>query len=133
MARIRRYMNFVNGWEQVATASEGLPYLEASRLKLRELIAQARSQSADQAAYTAIKQQITKDLRQTLRSGQLLVDLLKTAAKEHFGPDSEKLVEFGVQPFRGKVRTAPSPGGVEDAEPTAPAPLTPSHTPDPRK
>ena len=134
MARVRRYMNLINGWEQVVAASEGLPHLEASRAKLQELVAQARSQSAQQATFTAMKQQYTKDLKQTMRSGQLLVDVLRTGAREHYGTDNEKLVEFGMQPFRGRTRTQPpSSGGVENAQPEDSAPLTPALTPDTAK
>lgn len=134
MARVRRYMNLVNGWEQVVTASEGLPHLEASRAKLQDLIEQAKSQSAQQASLTATKQQYTKDLKQTLRSGQLLVDVLRTGAKEHYGPENERLVEFGMQPFRGRTRTQPpSSEGVEIAKPADSAPPTSTLTPDTTK
>lgn len=134
MARVRRYMNLINGWEQVLTASEGLTHLEASRAKLQDLIEQARSQSAQQSTFTAMKQQYTKDLKQTLRSGQLLVDVLRTGAREHYGTDNEKLVEFGMQPFRGRTRTpTPSSGGVENAKPKESAPLTSTLTPDTTK
>lgn len=134
MARVRRYMNFINGWEQVVAASEGLTHLAASRAKLQDLIEQARIQSGQQSTFTAMKQQYTKDLKQTLRSGQLLVDVLRTGAREHYGTDNEKLVEFGMQPFRGKARTSPpSSGGVENAKPKEPAPLTPTLNPDTTK
>ena len=134
MARVRRYMNLVNGWEQVVTASEGLPHLAASRAKLQELIDQAKIQSGQQSTFTAMKQQFTKDLKQTLRSGQLLVDVLRTGAREHYGTDNEKLVEFGMQPFRGRPRTStPSSGGVESVKPADPASLTSTLTPDTTK
>lgn len=134
MARVRRYMNLINGWDQVVAASEGLPHLAASRAKLQDLVEQARIQSAQQATFTAMKQQYTKDLKQTLRSGQLLVDVLRTGAREHYGTQSEKLVEFGMQPFRSKIRTPPpSSGGVENAQPEDSAPLTPTLPPDTAK
>lgn len=123
MARVRKYMNLINGWEQVVAASEALPHLESSRVKLQGLITQARAKSTQQASYTATRQQITKDLQQTLRSGQFLVSMLRAGAKEHFGPDNEKLVEFGMQPFRGQSRSLPPPEGPEDVKP-APDPET---------
>jgi hypothetical protein len=123
MARVRRYMNLINGWEQVVAASEGLTHLEVSRVKLQGLVEQARNQSVQQASDTATKQQATKNLKETLRSGQLLVDVLRTGAREHYGTDSEKLVEFGMQPFRGKTRTPPPPPeSTEDAEPATQVP-----------
>jgi hypothetical protein len=123
-------MNLINGWEQVLAASDGLTHMEASRVKLQDLIEQARSLSFQQGSYTASKQQFTKDLKQTLRNGQLVVDVLRTGAREHYGPDNEKLVEFGMQPFRGKIRTPPPPPeGPEGVEPETPA--LPSSTPTP--
>jgi hypothetical protein len=133
MARVRRYMNLINGWEQVEAASEGLTHLEASRAKLRGLIEQARTQSTQQGSYTATKQQLTKDLKQTLRSGQLLVDVLRTGAREHYGPDNEKLVEFGMQPFRGKARTLPPLTEPEEVKPEMSTPTAPIPTPDTTK
>lgn len=134
MARVRRYMNLINGWEQVLAASEGLSHLAASRAKLQDLVEQAKVQSSQQSTFTAMKQQYTKDLKQTLRSGQLLVDVLRTGAREHYGTDNEKLVEFGMQPFRGKTRTPPpSSGGVENAKPAELAPMTSTPTADTTK
>jgi hypothetical protein len=51
--------------------------------------------------------------------------------KQHFGAEGEKLVEFDMQPFRGRARTSaaakqqqeppPIPGAPEAPEPTSPA------------
>ena len=47
-----------------------------------------------------------------LREGDALANFLKPGARAHYGSDSEKLVEFGVQPFRGRSKkkvTEPPP------------------------
>jgi hypothetical protein len=110
MARVRRFLNVLNGWEQVAAAQEAnaveIPHMEAPLAKLRGLLEQARILTKQQDSLTAGKQDVSKQLRKTLRQGQKLVDLMRTGAVEHFGADSEKLVEFGVQPFRGRARKA---------------------------
>src|ERR687895_2551321 len=85
--------------------------------KLRGLLEQARNLSAQQSALTASKQEVSKQLRRTIRQGQKLVDVMRTGAQEHFGVDSEKLVEWGLQPFRGRTRkAATTPPEKPDAE-----------------
>lgn len=132
MARVRRFLNVLNGWDQVAAAQEAnaaeIPHMEAPLVKLRALIEQARSLTQQQGALTASKQEASKTLRKTLREGQKLVDLMRTAAIERFGADHEKLVEWGVQPFRGRAKktvTKP-PEKPDDKAPdsASPAPST---------
>ncbi|HEV2851345.1 MAG TPA: hypothetical protein VHC97_00925 [Thermoanaerobaculia bacterium] len=107
MARTRQYLNRLNDWEQVGAAQEAnaaeLPHLEAPRTKLKALLEQARSLSMEQSTLTASKQEISKKLRQVIREGEALAGLLRTGARVHFGTTSEKLVEFGMQPFRGRT------------------------------
>jgi hypothetical protein len=124
MARLRRYLNSLNGWEEVEAAVEAyateLPHLEVLRPKLLELLEQARSLTVQLNDHTASKQDTYKKLRQSIRQGQRLVDVMRTAAREHFGPDNEILVKFGVQPFRGRSRTKktkpPETGNPEKPE-----------------
>ena len=42
----------------------------------------------------------------------------RMAVRDHYGPRSEKLAEFGLQPFRGRKAKAEVPA----VEPTAPSP-----------
>ena len=131
MARVRRYMNRTNGWEQVLSAvaanAADLAHLEAARAKLQGLLEQARSLNLQQAIATAAKQEATKALQEVLRQGETLVDLLRTGAREHYGNRSEKLVEFGMQPFRGRKRPAATEPPVEPApEPEERRSSTPS-------
>ena len=65
-----------------------------------------------------------------LRTGNLVADLLRTAIREHYGISSEKLIEFGIEPFRGKKRkTEPAPTEPEPAPEPAES-LSPASTPD---
>jgi hypothetical protein len=122
MARTRSYLNRLNGWEQAIAAVEAreeeLPHLALRLPKLREFLAVARSLSVQQLSLTASKQDASRRLRQTIRKGETLMDFMRTGAREHFGNSSEILVEFGVQPFRGRPRP-------EDETPTPPSPETP--------
>ena len=108
MARERQYLGVLNGWEEAGGAVEAhateLPQLELMRPKLQDLLAQARSLVLQIDDHTSSKQEAQKKLRLVVRQGQRLVDFMRTGAREHFGPDAEILVKFGVQPFRGLSR-----------------------------
>ena|SRR5687768_8650158 len=116
MAKVALYMNKVNGWAQVAagvTANEAqVPQLLGGLSRLEVLIALMRSLSVQFAALRASKQELAQQIQAALREGDALADFLKTGARAHYGNDSEKLVEFGVQPFRGRTKkkvTEPPP------------------------
>lgn len=103
--------------ESMAANVDELQSYEGSRLKLEGLVAQAHALTQQQAALTAAKQEISRQLRTVLYEAQRLTTVLRFAVKEHYGRDSEKLVEFGLQPFRGRARK-PKP----ETPPEAPAP-----------
>ena len=127
MAEERLYMNAVTGWDQMATAvtanNDQVAHLEVSLPQLRERSQRARSLYAQYAAMKAAKQEVWKELQQVLEEGDASMRYLKEGVRAHYGKRSEKLVEFGVQPFRGikrksaKNSTAPavSPAPVPDS------------------
>ena len=130
MAKLQRYLNFLNGWEQVASAQEAnaaeLPHMEGPLTKLRGLLEQARNLTNEHHTLTATKQDVSKNLQKTIKQGQKLVDLMRTGAVEHFGAESEKLVEFGVKPFRGRAKKAavkpPENPNAKTPDSSSPAP-----------
>jgi len=132
MARPRKALNVVTDWDQSASAAEAnaaeLPHLEAPRIKLQGLSTLTRNLLVEQSALSARKQDVTRQLEKALREGQALTDFIRTGARAQFGPTSEKLVEFGMVPFRGRSRK-------KDSEPTTTpspeTPETPTATPSP--
>jgi hypothetical protein len=101
--------------------SAELPHLDGSRAALAELLEQARSAFGDQAVHTAAKQAASRQLEGSLTEGLRLATVLRLAVKAHYGIRSEKLAEFGIQPFRGRpapVVEAPAPPPAE--EPSVP-------------
>jgi hypothetical protein len=129
MARLRRYLNRLNGCEEVNAAveahAEELPHLELLRPKLLEFLQLARQLTSQQGSLTASKQEATRRLRKVIRQGEAVVDVMRTGARQHYGNSSETLVEFGVQPFRGRPRRAdeeppetPTPENPESPTPT---------------
>jgi hypothetical protein len=102
------------GWLDIATSvaanAADLPHLQAHSAKLAEMLNEARALFAEQAALTASKQEISKRLQRLLDGGEKLATFLRTGVRENYGNRSEKLVEFGLQPFRGvrrKTKEAP--------------------------
>ena len=99
-----------------------LPQVEISMTKLGTVMGRVMDLSKQQGAMTAGKQAASKELKTLLIEGQRLANALRALVKEHYGIRSEKLAEFGLQPFRGRVRTV---------KPATPAPATPPATPTP--
>ena len=106
-----------------ANATE-LPHLEPTRQIFGDLLTRIEDVFVQQAATVARKQDLSKQLQNLLAEGQRLATVLKKAVAAHYGPRSEKLSEFRLQPFRGRNRKKPAepelPEGPEPTEPTVP-------------
>ncbi|HYO15464.1 MAG TPA: hypothetical protein VE685_19900 [Thermoanaerobaculia bacterium] len=103
----------VGDWQNLLASIEAnsadLAHLEFSRLKLSGTLDRVVDITKQQSALTASKQEMTRQLREALAEGNRLATVLRLAIKEHFGIRSEKLAEFGMQPFRGRPRKAKPP------------------------
>lgn len=127
MNRETTYKGILGDWEQLnkmlSENSAELPHLEMSRLKLEELLRQGLEVAARQSALRAEKQEASRQIRGLIADGQRLVSVLRLAVKEHYGPRAEKLVAFGVQPFRGRKpkdkQPTPPPAEPSPAEPAS--------------
>jgi len=86
-----------------ANAGE-LQHLEGARLRLGQLLTQAQASAQEQAALIATKQEAARQLLRFLVAAQRVATGIRRLLKEHYGPRSEKLAEFGLQPFRGRPR-----------------------------
>ncbi len=122
-----RYADHFKEWEEItvsvaANASE-LPQLELLRAILERLLQEARDLTQQQAALQASKQESSKRLQTVMREGKKLATVMRGGLKHHYGNRSEKLVEFGLQPFRGRkakpaeTPDAPPPQPVENPQP----------------
>ena len=127
MAREPKYGATLNGWERLLASMEANPddfkALEEHRAKLKSMLDTARQASAHQAAMDAAKQEATKNLQSLLVEGRKLATFLRGGVKQRYGDRSEKLVEFGLAPFRAKTKAK------SDQKPPATPP--PSPTPHP--
>jgi len=109
----------------IANAAE-LPQLEGVRGQLEQLLIQAREVAQEQAALVAKKQDASLRLAKLLGDGARVATAARKVLKAHYGVKSEKLAEFGVQPFRGRTRRS---GPVKPPPESArPAPNPPDST-----
>jgi hypothetical protein len=88
----------------LAANAPELPHLEPKRLRLNDVLVEVRSLTAEQASLTARKQEVSKRLAELMQEGVTLVAFLDLGVKQQYGNRAEKLVEFGLQPFRGRPR-----------------------------
>jgi hypothetical protein len=85
---------------------EQFPEMEPFRLKLVGIVTQSQDVTAQQAALRAAKQEASQQLRRLLTEGQAVAHVCRTALKNRLGPRDERIVEFGLQPFRGRKTKA---------------------------
>jgi hypothetical protein len=122
------YKGKIEDWghlqERLTANAADLAHLEVLRTQLGTVMEQARQIAASQAAQRAAKQTASQSLKAAITEGDRLASLLRAAVKQHYGPRSEKVAEFGVQPFRGRKRTpkelkpAPTPPPAPASAPT---------------
>jgi hypothetical protein len=98
--------------------AEELAHLAGTRVRFSSLVGQAQEAAREQAELAASKQAASRRVARFLVEGQRLATGIGRLLREFYGTDSERLVEFGLQPFRGRSRrTAP-----QNPNPPAPTP-----------
>jgi hypothetical protein len=121
--QISSYPEMLSSWEimikAVSANPEDAPHLQEQFGQLTAFLEQARSIVAEQAAVTARRQDLSKQLRETISAGNKLATLVRHGLKNRYGNDSEKLVEFGIQPLRRRIRPVKAKS-TGDAAPSAP-------------
>ena len=91
----------------MAENAPDIPHLEGPHGRLDTILNEAQEVARKQAALTAAKQEATKRLQTLITEGERVADGIRKFLKEHYGLRSEKLAEFGLQPFRGRRRKLP--------------------------
>jgi len=92
----------------VGKASE-TPQLEGSRAIFDGKVGRVLELAQEHAGLTASKQDFTRQFQEALADAQRMATAMRAALKSHYGPDSDMLVEFGIQPFRFKSRKRKEP------------------------
>ena len=125
MAREPKYGVTVNGWERLLASFEAnaadFQQLESYRAQLAAMLGQLKEATTQQASLTAGKQEATKQVRTLLVGGRKLATFLRNGVRQRYGDDSEKLVEFGLKPFRGRPHPQTEPPVVTPPEAERPA------------
>ncbi len=108
MSEERTHAGKKGSWQRLATSLEAngteLGHLEGHRTKFSTLLGRVHEITQEQSALAANKQELSKQLQTLMDETGRLATTLRMAVKEHYGPRSEKLTEFGLQPFRGRAR-----------------------------
>ena len=133
MPKKNSYADHLKEWEDtvasVAANASDLPQLEGARVQLEQMLVELRELLKQQAVHTANKQQVSKRLRQLTADGKKKSAMMRAVLKDHYGNTNEKLVEFGVQPFRVRRRkSAEEPNPEEPEKPTPQVADPPSST-----
>lgn len=123
MAREKTYNGVLGRWEKLNQMLEAnkddLPGLETARQDLAKVLTQAMDATKRQAVYIAGKQEASKELKGLITEGERIATMLWQGLRIRYGIRSEKLAEFGLQPFRGRPRKAKL-APEEPKEPTPP-------------
>ncbi len=117
--------DFVTDWEKLLknvtdTAAE-LPNIDVYKTPLDQMLAEAKDGLALAAARVGVKQQETQDRQTLMKEGKEAASKLRLAIKAHFGPKSERLLQYGIKPIRKRKKVATATEEPESETPT-PAP-----------
>jgi hypothetical protein len=127
MAKTDSNASHLKEWKELATTitanAADLPQAAIPLAALQVMLDDLPNLIVEQSLHRANKQQVSQRLAALHREGAKLATLLRNIARQHYGNRNEKLVEFGIPPFRGRARKAAPP--VETPTPTVPTP-TPS-------
>ena len=66
---------------------------------------QFKDMSAEHAALTTRKQEVCKKMQSLFREVETLVVFIRAGLRQHYGEDSEQLIQYGLQSFRS-LRTS---------------------------
>jgi hypothetical protein len=102
----------------LAANAPELTHLEGPRLRLDTVVNNAQEVAKQQTAFAASKQDASQRLKTLINEGQRLANGMRKFLTENYGVRSEKLAEFGLQPFRGKKVKQEKP--EPPVSPTAP-------------
>ncbi len=81
---------------------EETPQLEVPLARLDGFLASLWELTTEQARLTAARQEVSQQIADLIDKAQKLMTVVDLGVKDHYGNRSEKLVEYGLQPFRRK-------------------------------
>jgi len=107
-------------WRNVATATAAnvaeLAGTEERLTALEGVLTEVDKILAEQSAFQASKQMTSQRLKPLVNKGDKLTTVLKVMARQHYGHGNDKLVEFGIKPFRSRPKAKVAPSTTPPAE-----------------
>jgi hypothetical protein len=123
------FADVIRDWEGLLGAvddnKEALPNVEPHRVALAQHLVETKALKGRQDSARALRQQATQDLKAMLDKGRGLAIRLRGAVRGDLGHKAERLVQFGVVPFRKHPRRPKGEDG-EPETPQPPGPVSPS-------
>jgi hypothetical protein len=111
-----------NALVNVKTNAPDLPNLAVYTAELEKILTGAKDLTAQLDSQKGKKQQLGKDRQTLMKEGTKAVTRLRLALKAHYGPDSERLIDYGARPVRPRSRKGglvKSPGKTPPPEVTS--------------
>lgn len=90
--------------QALAANIEEFPHLSGPLTRLNEMLNVLKNLMTEQARLTAQRQEVSKQIAELSSQAQKLMTFLDAGVKQHYGHRSERLTEYGLQPFRSKPR-----------------------------
>ena len=101
--------DITDDWQQLlgayAANADELQSVEPLSQQLSETLTEVQEYSLQEKASRAERQQFTKKRQETIARGKELASRLRAGIKSVYGAKNEKLIEFGVPPFRRRARS----------------------------
>lgn len=125
------YGNHMFGWDRLAATAEinvkDLGHMSKEIEVLKEALAEAREAKHRQIVLRAAAQQASRDLEAAMEKANEVAVRLNQGILSRYGNRSEKLVEFGLRPWRPRrpkaAAEAPeADGNAAQSAPDAPKP-----------
>jgi len=78
-----------------------VPHVDGHVARLTAVLTRVDEIEGQQASLTAAKQEMSQELKGLVVEGRKIAAFIRTVLRDHHGRKAEKLVEYGLQPFRG--------------------------------
>ncbi len=115
MPQTNSYPDVTDDWVGVLDAAEKSPDLkpliETERQALTQVLAEVQGLKGRQSELAALRQDITKQLREAVVKGKELAIQIRSMVRGRIGPRSELLTLWKVAPLRKRGRRVRKPDG----------------------
>lgn len=119
------FADYLRDWTLLLDAAQRSPEvadgIETERKSLANALEQVTTLKARQDELTALRQQVTQELKAALVHGKDAAIQFRAVVKAKFGPRTERLVHFNMVPIRKRRKKAegekPTDGEVASSKP----------------